>query len=187
MFNLFRIHNTPEGNMFRRDIMKTTATEIVDDGWRITDSLWERIALLLPPGPPHPLGCHKPPTDARKAMDAIFFVLRTGAQWKSLSAHGFIPGSTAHDWFQRWIGAGVFHELWRFMLDEYDDSIGIDWSWLSLDGSMVKAPLGGEDTGPNPTDRGKKRNQTKPPWRRQRYSAGFGRERRKCQRHGFGP
>ncbi len=41
------------------------------------------------------------------------------------------------------------------MLEEYDDSIGIDWSWLSLDGSMVKAPLGGEDTGPNPTDREK--------------------------------
>lgn len=89
-------------------------------------------------------------------MDAIFFVLRTGVQWKSLSARGFIPGSTAYDWFQRWLAAGVFHELWKMMLEEYDDSINIDWSWLSLDGSMVKAPLGGEDTEPNPTDREKK-------------------------------
>ncbi len=94
-------------------------------------------------------------------MDAIFFVLRTGVQWKSLTVCKFMPGSTAHRWFQRWLQAGVFHELWKMMLEEYDDTIGIDWSWLSMDGSMVKSPLGREDTGPNPTDRGKKRNQAK--------------------------
>jgi transposase len=33
---------------------------------------------------------------------------------------------------------------------------GIDWEWQALDGAMSKAPLGGEATGPNPTDRGKK-------------------------------
>jgi hypothetical protein len=27
---------------------------------------------------------------------------------------------------------------------------------LSMDGAMTKAPLGGEETGNNPTDRGKK-------------------------------
>lgn len=152
--------------------MSKKQPEPLDDDWRIPDTLWERMAILLPPPPPHPLHCHKPPTDYRKAMDAIFFVLRTGVQWKSLSARGFIPGSTAHDWFQRWLGAGVFHELWKMMLEEYDDSIGIDWSWLSLDGSMVKAPLGGECTGPNPTDRGKKRDQAQPPRRRKRNPIG---------------
>lgn len=154
--------------------MKTKKAEAVDDGWRISDALWERIQFLLPPPPPHPLGCHRPAVEPRKAMDAIFFVLRTGAQWKSLSACGFIPGSTAHDWFQRWLGAGVFHELWKMVLVEYDDAIGIDWSWLSMDGSMVKAPLGGEGTGPNPTDRGKKRNQAKPLGRRKRNPVGLG-------------
>ena len=155
--------------------MKREKGKPEDDGWRIPDALWERIKLLLPPPQPHPLGCHNPPADPRKTMDAIFFVLRTGTQWKSLSAYGFIPGSTAHGWFRRWIDAGVFHELWKAMLEEYDDSIGIDWSWLSLDGSMVKAPLGGDDTGPNPTDRGKKGNQTQSPRRRQRNSSGIGR------------
>ena len=114
--------------------MKREKVQAKDDGWRIPDELWVRIQLLLPPSPSHPLGCHNPPADHRKAMDAIFFVLRTGA----LSACGFMPGSTAHGWFQRWLQAGVFHSLWKMMLDEYDDSIGIDWSWLSMDGSMVK-------------------------------------------------
>jgi len=33
---------------------------------------------------------------------------------------------------------------------------GIEWEWQSMDGAMTKAPLGGEGTGANPTDRGKK-------------------------------
>jgi hypothetical protein len=48
---------------------------------------------------------------------------------------------------------GVFHEIWRQGLLEYDDVVGIDWEWLAADGAMGKAPLGGPKTGPNPTDR----------------------------------
>ena len=33
---------------------------VKDDGWRMPDWLWERIGPLLPPSPPHPLGCHRP-------------------------------------------------------------------------------------------------------------------------------
>jgi transposase len=159
--------------------MNQQPRKVVDDGWRISDELWERMKIILPPPPPHPLGCHNPPSEPRKVMDAIFFILRTGAQWNSLSSFGFIPGSTAHGWFQRWRCAGVFHELWTMLLSEYDDEVGIDWSWLSLDGSMVKAPLGGDDTGPNPTDRGKKRRQAKPLDRRKRNS--FGSSNRRCE------
>lgn len=153
--------------------------EYHDPGWCISDELWERIKILLPPSPPHPLGCHRPPKDPRLVMDAIFFILRTGAQWKSLKLHGFVSGSTAHRWFQYWLRAGVFHQLWKMLLEEYDDAIGIDWNWLSMDGSMVKAPLGGEGTGPNPTDRGKKRHQAKHTNRRKRHSLGAGSRRSK--------
>ena len=34
--------------------------------------------------------------------------------------------------------------------------MGIDWEWLAADGAMTKAPLDGEKTGPNPTDRAKR-------------------------------
>ena len=61
---------------------------VPDDQWRIPDALWERIEPLLPPRPPHPLGCHNPRVDDRRAMDAIFFVLRTGCQWNALNATG---------------------------------------------------------------------------------------------------
>jgi transposase len=86
---------------------------VEDDGWRIPDALWEKIEPLLPPRPPHPLGCHRPPVPARRAMDASFFVLRTGCQWNALSATGICSSSAAHRRFQEWEVAGVFAELWR--------------------------------------------------------------------------
>src|SRR5215210_2667130 len=127
-----------------------------DDGWRIPDWLWERIEPLLPDRPPHPLGCHNPRVPDRAAMDAILLVLRTGMQWNALNATGPASSSSAHRRFQEWEQAGVFHEIWRQGLLEYDERVGIDWSFLAADGAMTKAPLGGSATGPNPTDRAKR-------------------------------
>jgi len=125
--------------------------------WRIPDLLWEQLEALLPLHEnSHRFGGGRPRTPDRACADAIFFVLRTGIPWKALSATRFCPGSTAHDRFQQWVGAGVFLKLWEAGLLEYDFFEGIDWSFLSMDGCMTKAPLGGEKTGKSPTDRAKK-------------------------------
>ena len=129
---------------------------VKDDGWRMPDWLWERIEPVLPLPPPHPLGCHRPRVSDRDAMDAILLVLRTGMQWNALNATGICSSSSAHRRFQEWEQAGVFHEIWRQGLLEYDKVVGIDWAWLAADGAITKAPLGGPKTGPNPTDRAKK-------------------------------
>lgn len=50
---------------------------------------------------------------------------------------------------------GLFDRLWNIAICEYDDLVGLDWDWQSVDGAMTKAPLGGEKTGKNPTDRAK--------------------------------
>jgi transposase len=77
-------------------------------------------------------------------MDAILFVLRTGCQWNALDATGICSSSSAFRWFQRWRDAGVFLEFWKRGLLKYDKLKGIGWQWLSMDGAMSKAPLGGE-------------------------------------------
>ena len=41
------------------------------------------------------------------------------------------------------------------LLAELNGAGQIDWSRALIDASFAKAPEGGEDTGPNPTDRGK--------------------------------
>jgi putative transposase len=127
-----------------------------DDGWRLPDALWVEMEPLLPPRPPHPLGCHNPRVPDRAAMDAIFFVLRTGCPWNALNRTGMCSSSSAHRRFQEWAAAGVFEAFWGAGLLVDDALAGIDWSWLALDGAMGKAPRGGKKTGPNPTDRGKR-------------------------------
>jgi transposase len=149
---------------------------VVDDGYRLPDALWTRIVELLPRRPVHPLGCHRPRVDDRRAMDAIFFVLRTGCQWNALSATGICSSSSAHRRFQEWAQAGVFRELWRLGLIEYDGLKGIDWSWQAMDGAMTKAPLGGEKDGQEP-DR---------PRQAGRQAERLDRGRRGADRHGGG-
>jgi len=139
-----------------------------DDQWRISDALWKKIEPLLPPGKPHPLGCHNPPVEPRKAMNAIFFVLRTGCQWNALNATGICSSSSAHRWFQRWTEAGVFVKLWHMGLIEYDQHRKIGWRWQSLDGAMTKAPLGGGKKRPESHRPGQTWRQTQPSDRRQR-------------------
>ena len=144
-----------------------------DDGWRMPDWLWQKVEPLLPSAPPHPLGCHRPRIPDRRVMDAILLVLRTGMQWNALAATAICNSSTAHRRFQEWERAGVFHEIWRKGLLDYDAAVGIDWAWLAADGAMTKAPLGGEKTGPNPTDRGKKGRNVRFSARRQGSRSGW--------------
>ena len=104
----------------------------------------------------HPLGCHRPRPPVRDALDAILLVLRTGMQWNALKATGVCSSSSAHRRFQEWEQAGVFAEVWRQGLLDYDQLVGIDWAWLAADGATSKTPLGGPKTGPNPIDRAKR-------------------------------
>jgi len=116
-----------------------------DDGWRIPDTLWKEIERLIPQTKDkHPLGCHRPRVPNRDAMDAILFVLRTGCQWDALDRTNICRHSSAHRRFIEWTEAGVFIEFWKRGLLKYDKMKGIDWSWLSMDGAITKAPLGGE-------------------------------------------
>ena len=138
---------------------KTQRKVAYQDKWRMPDAMWAKIEPLLPPPKVHPLGCHRPRVDNRKAMDAILFVLRTGCQWNALNATGICSSSSAHRRFQEWTAAGVFQKFWEMGLAEYDELKGIDWSWQSMDGVMTKAPLGGGKKRPQPHGSGQKGRQ----------------------------
>jgi putative transposase len=143
---------------------KTTKTEYADvASWELSDSMWERIARLLPKPKSRFRGRGRqrrniggrPAADTRQLMSGILYILRTGCQWNALPAELGVSGKTAHRYFQRWVRAGVFKRMWQAGLSEYDELKGIAWQWQAADGAMTKAPLGGEKTGKNPTDRGK--------------------------------
>jgi putative transposase len=126
--------------------------------YRISDELWEKIEPLIPRHRnTHRFGGGRPRVPDRKAIDGIFFVLRTGCQWNALSQTGICSSSTAHSRFQDWTKAGIFQKLWAMALEGYDELKGIDWAWQSMDGAMTKAPLGGEKNGSKPYGSGQKR------------------------------
>jgi transposase len=146
--------------------------ENVRRDWRIPDELWEPIQRLLPPRKPHPLGCHRPRVEARRAMDAIFFVLRIGCQWHALQDSGLCSSRAAHRRVQEWAAAGVFLAFWAQGLAVYAALQGIDWEWLAMDGAMTKAPRGGE-TGGQASDR---------PWATRHQTERAHRRRRRADR-----
>ncbi len=126
----------------------------IDPKFLPNEALWMAIEPLLPDEPPKPNG-GRPRMPNREAFFALFYVLRTGIQWKALPRQ-LGAASTVHDRFQAWRKAGVFENLWTTGLLEYHTDVGLDFAWQAIDGAMTKAPLGGEATGPNPTDRAKK-------------------------------
>lgn len=143
---------------------KSETTSYVDvNSWELSDSLWQEIEPLLPLPTSRYRGRGKkrkhiggrPGADRRKVLSGILYVLRTGCQWNALPIEKYGSGKTAHRYFQRWVRAGVFRRMWLAGLTRYDALKGIAWKWQAADGAMTKAPLGGEKTGPNPTDRGK--------------------------------
>jgi transposase len=123
----------------------------------VTDALWERIRPLLPPAPPRRFRWPgRKPLDYRKILTGILFVLKTGIAWDDLPADlGCGCGKTCRHYLQVWHQAGVWRQLHALLLAELNGADQIDWSRALIDASFAKAPEGGEDTGPNPTDRGK--------------------------------
>ncbi len=113
-------------------------------GFRISDELWAVLEPLLPVHRnTHRFGGGRPRVPDRRCADAIFYVLRTGCQWEALNQTDLSAKSTAHDRFQHWVADGVFLRLWQAGVERFDELQGIAWDWLSMDGAMTKAPLGG--------------------------------------------
>jgi putative transposase len=129
----------------RQEILKTI--------WRVPEDAWAEVRKLLSPEKAlHTPG--RPVVPFRRVFDGFLYVLRTGCQWKAVPKE-FGSGSTVHRRFQQWERRGVFKAFWRLMLKRYDRRRGIGWTWQSVDTKTVPAPLGGAETGPNPTDRAK--------------------------------
>ena len=122
----------------------------------VTDALWQRLEPLLPP--PSPRRFRFPGRkrlDFRRVLTGILFVLKTGMAWDDLPAElGYGCGKTCREYLRWWHESGVWIRLHAVLLAELNGADQIDWSRALIDASFAKAPKGGEDTGPNPTDRG---------------------------------
>jgi putative transposase len=72
----------------------------------LTDAQWEILRPLLPARKP----TGRPPADLREVLNGIFYLLRTGCQWRMLPSE-FPPWSTVHTWYRRWRLDGTWERL----------------------------------------------------------------------------
>jgi len=124
----------------------------------VFDAIWAEVESLLPaPRDTHPLGCHRPRVADRTCLWAMVVRLVTGCSWVVVERllGGVVSDTTLRARRDEWIEAGVFDELVASALALYDAMIGLDPAETLLDGSIQKAPCGGEGTGKSPVDRGK--------------------------------
>ena len=123
----------------------------------VVDAVWASFSAYLPKHAEsnHPLGCHRPRISERDCFEAILFRLVTGCSWDVAGRLGKGSETTLRRRRDEWVAAGAFAHLVEEAIGAFDKVIGLDFSDVSIDGSLHKAPAGGEGTGPNPTDRGK--------------------------------
>jgi transposase len=115
--------------------------------WRVRDELWEAVHALLPEHQPDPRG-GRPRVDDRVCFNAIVFVLVTGIAWRHLPTEMGCSPATAHRRLTAWQRAGVWERLHQELLRALNAAGRIDWSVAVVDGSHIRALLGGSTLDP---------------------------------------
>ncbi len=123
---------------------------------RIADELWKRIEPLLPQRKTNPAKGGRPRVSDRAALEGILFILRTGLPWHFLPRQFGCSGMTCWRRLRDWKKAGVWDELYQIVLDELQRRHKIRWTRAAIDSATIRALEGGEKTGKNPTDRGRR-------------------------------
>jgi putative transposase len=111
----------------------------------VTDAQWALIEPYIPAAPP---GGRPRKTDMRDVVDAIFYILRTGCQWRYLPVD-LPPRSTVWRYFDQWRRDGtldVIHDLLRRKVRSVEKPYH-PRTTASVDSQSVDTTSGGEQRG----------------------------------------
>ena len=107
---------------------KSISTENLQHRQDISDKVWALLRPLLPGQKGQWGGIAK---DNRKFINAVFWILRTGAPWRDMpSSYG--KWGTVHQRFRRWRNAGIWEKILEALINEPD------YEWLMIDASHCK-------------------------------------------------
>lgn len=81
----------------------------------------------------------RPAKDHRVIVNAILWVLRTGAPWRDLPADAGVCWKTAASRFYRWTASGVWRKVLDALQEDADGRGNLDRSRHFVDGSSVRA------------------------------------------------
>jgi putative transposase len=102
----------------------------------LTDASWALVAPLLPAAK---AGGRPRTTNLRAILNAIFYLLRSGCQWRLLPRE-FPPWSTVYYYFRSWDDAGVWVQMHRALYEQVRRAAGRETcpSVVIMDGQSVK-------------------------------------------------
>lgn len=111
----------------------------------LTDTQWEHISHLIPAAK---RGGRPRTTSVRRTVDAIFYLVRTGCQWRQLP-HDFPPWETVYRYFVSWREQDVIAEIQRVLhrlvrISELRDPVP---SVVIIDSQSVKTGKAGGNRG----------------------------------------
>ena len=119
---------------------------------KLTDSQWERIREHFPEEHPVPGRAGRKPVPTRRVLEAVLWILNTGAQWHMLPQH-YPNYKTVHRRFQKWCEQEVLRDILVDVANLLREQGGLDESESFIDAMFSPAKGGGEGVGP--TKRGK--------------------------------
>ncbi len=126
------------------------STKIIDN-YKLNDDEWECISQFMPVEINSPTG--RPKISNRQVFQKLLYWLSDNIPARRCQEYLGLSYNTLAKRLDEWIEYGVFETLWRESLISYDLIIGLKLEHVLLDGSIIKSPNGGEETGRNPTDR----------------------------------
>ena len=133
----------------------TTTKPAAVECHRVPRNLWRRVKRRLPPEP-RQAKPGRPRIGNRAVLNGLWYILWTGCQWKAVHRDWFgVSSSVLHERFQTWQETGVWDKVFQTLVQFYRRERRIQWRWQAVDRRSCAAPLGGEKTGKNPTDRAK--------------------------------
>ena len=101
----------------------------------LSDQEWERLLPLLPPQKPK---TGRPAKDHRTVINAILWLLRTGAPWRDLSpAYG--SWKMIYSRFCRWQKAGIWQEILKAIQQRADAEGKLNWDTHYVDSTTIRA------------------------------------------------
>ena len=100
----------------------------------LTDEQWELLKGMLPPRSAR----GRPRRNLRQVLNAIFWLLRTGAPWRDLPDR-YGPWQSAYHWFNRWRRDGTWDRMLQALQIRLDREGRIDWDLWCVDGTTIRA------------------------------------------------
>jgi len=107
---------------------------------QLSDEQWLLISDFFPAPSRDPRG-GRPRADARRCLEGILWVLRSGARWKDLP-RSFPSYVTCWRRFVEWSRAGLWDQAWCRLIDQLDRESKVDWQQGFADGTFASAKKG---------------------------------------------